>query len=196
MSATVEAVSDDGRHVTLGLHKGTMKYRQNWFERWDVKTGAKDTPTWWKDEDLKPFRTGFVLRLDEATWSDSDGGSMLDDPLGFIPDRHRTIHGPVPYSVRTAALSTSACISGSRYSDSTSHWRTERGLKRLDPVGRSRTCETPSICRVWWDASTGRLVGAVENAGHHALIAGGRVLATKPRPVDRISLLGPYKLQF
>jgi WD40 repeat protein len=69
ISATVEGISDDGRNVTLGFHKGAWKTRLDWMERYDVTTGKKDTPAWWKEQREKTyFYWNWALRHDEATW--------------------------------------------------------------------------------------------------------------------------------
>lgn len=53
----------------------------------------------------------------------------------------------------------------------------------------------PVILR-WWDAATGRPVGRVENAWEDVLLGGGRVLVTKPRPLDRTGEAESYRLLF
>jgi hypothetical protein len=48
----------------------------------------------------------------------------------------------------------------------------------------------------WWDTATGRQVGHVENAWDTAVMAGGRVLVTKPLPPKRAGVSEAYRLYF
>jgi hypothetical protein len=50
----VEAVSDDGRQVTIGIHRGP----DTRLEVWDTRTGTDQTPEHWKDPDWQRLVSG------------------------------------------------------------------------------------------------------------------------------------------
>ncbi len=99
--ASVDDVSDDGSQVTIGVHKGGVRWVDTKLQLWDVHSGTNITPHLWMDEDwssllaggpmsddtgvrrLLSQPTGRELLQDEQAWAD------LKRRLQRRQDRHR-----------------------------------------------------------------------------------------------------------
>jgi hypothetical protein len=79
--ANVQAVSDDGEQVTLGIHRGGRHWVKTHLEVWDVRTGDKPTPTLWEDAEWE-------LLLSRPAWMNSGTADLLSHPAGreFLRD--------------------------------------------------------------------------------------------------------------
>jgi WD40 repeat protein len=95
----MEAVSDDGRQVTVGIHHGDWRRPQSRWESRDARTGADRTPAHWNDPDwqaLVPHNwypgAGFTELL-----SHPSGQRFLRDEAAWVRLRERLSIGRVKH---------------------------------------------------------------------------------------------------
>jgi WD40 repeat protein len=57
--ATVRAVSDDGKEVTIGIHRGDIRSVTSHLELWDIRAGKNQTPILWADPEWQALLSGY-----------------------------------------------------------------------------------------------------------------------------------------